>query len=212
MKINEHDLYLNRGINSSRLKAILEYANQNIIDVGCGSGAYVRYLKDKFNIRGIDHEVFESWASDESLFDTGSILKLPYKDNTFETVLLFEVLEHINDPMHAIMELYRVTSKNIIITVPNCSITDGMKESGLIYNHWIDRTHVNFYSRDKLIELISSCGFKISHFEYINYINLGWLFSESIYMRRPFSKILSYILFFIQRKYPMTLLIVAEKV
>lgn len=208
----EHKKYQKRGLNDYRLNAILKYSHQKVIDVGCGSGAYVLHLRNKFNISGIDYEYFESWKQYKELFQVGSIDSLPFDNNQFETTLLFEVLEHINNPILALKELHRVTSKNLIITVPNCELTLGMKKSGLIYNHWIDRTHINFYDKKEFIEIITKSGFKLRHFEYINYINLGWLFCESLKFNDKLSKVFSLLINKVQKKYPMSMLIVADKI
>ncbi|MDD5133565.1 MAG: methyltransferase domain-containing protein [Candidatus Nanoarchaeia archaeon] len=44
--------------------------------------------------------------------------KLPYKDNSFDTVILSDVIEHIEDWQKALTESIRVSSKKVIITVP----------------------------------------------------------------------------------------------
>ncbi|UCD06972.1 MAG: class I SAM-dependent methyltransferase [Candidatus Aenigmatarchaeota archaeon] len=43
---------------------------------------------------------------------------LKFKDNSFDTVLCQEVLEHIADPVRGMKELWRVAKKRVIITVP----------------------------------------------------------------------------------------------
>jgi len=43
---------------------------------------------------------------------------LPYEDNSFDTVILSDVIEHINDWMKALNEALRVSNNKIIITVP----------------------------------------------------------------------------------------------
>jgi len=44
--------------------------------------------------------------------------KLPYKNNSFDTIILSDVIEHINKYKKAISEAKRVSKKRVIITVP----------------------------------------------------------------------------------------------
>jgi ubiquinone/menaquinone biosynthesis C-methylase UbiE len=48
----------------------------------------------------------------------GSILSLPFDDNSFDVVLCTHALEHIKDHRRALSELLRVTKRRLIITVP----------------------------------------------------------------------------------------------
>ena len=91
--------------------------NKNVLDVGCGFGwceLHFSKLKPK-KIIGID-------PSDDCLnaakkfkhplcsFKKGNALELPFKDNTFDTVMSWEVLEHIpkNTEGKMFSEIYRV--------------------------------------------------------------------------------------------------------
>lgn len=64
----------------------------------------------------------------------GSILSLPFNDNSFDTVLCTHALEHIKDYRLALKELLRVTKHRLIITVPR------QRE----YKYTID-LHVHFF-------------------------------------------------------------------
>ena len=43
---------------------------------------------------------------------------LPYEDNSFDTVICSDVLEHLSDDKKALNDLMRVAKKKVIITVP----------------------------------------------------------------------------------------------
>jgi SAM-dependent methyltransferase len=206
--------YERRRITPARMAAVLKYSADSILDVGCGNGAYVLFLKDKKSIKGVDYKYSNSWDGNRELFDIADAQALNYPDDSVDTIISFETLEHLDSPMSALREFHRVAKKNIIISVPSCELTTGMKKSGLIYNHWIDRTHQNFWEMRHISKLIEQAGFKIVDSQYINNINLGYLFMESIglkgalleWMGKVFYKLLQ------RKKYPMTCLIVAEKI
>lgn len=206
--------YSFRQINKERLYAITEHAGSTLLDVGCGNGAYVIHLaSNEYSAIGIDSMSYDSWLEAPSLFSLGDAAQLPFEDNSIDTIISFEALEHVANPEAALSEFYRVSKRNIIITVPNCSLTEGMKGSQLVYHHWVDSTHINFFDMSSISNLVCNAGFKIEFSYYINEISLSPLFEEAFNLR---SRWLSKVLFkFIRSKkeqrYFLTCLIVASK-
>jgi len=49
----------------------------------------------------------------------GDIYNLVYEDNSFDLVICTEVLEHLENPAKALKEIERVSSKYVLLTVPN---------------------------------------------------------------------------------------------
>jgi hypothetical protein len=106
-----------------------------------------------------------------------------------------------------------VCTKNIIITVPNCEITSGMDKSRLIFYHWIDRTHVNFWDQESICKLVEDCEFKVIHVEKINNVSVGDIVMEALGLKGFMASVGANIFNRVSRKkYPMTLLVVADKV
>ena len=52
-------------------------------------------------------------------FVKGIIYNVSYKDNAFDLVLCLEVLEHLAFPEKAMEEIKRISSKDILLSVPN---------------------------------------------------------------------------------------------
>ncbi len=208
--------YQARGMNPSRLEAVLKYAGRSILDVGCGSGAYVLHLRDRYEIRGVDFRRYDTWSSAPELFSLSGADHLELPDSSVDTVLSFETLEHLDHPGRALKEYYRVCRRNLILTVPNCDTSDGMRRSGLAYFHWTDRTHVQFFTLESTVELASSAGFKIAKAVHINEITLMPLILEMLGMgpgtlSARIAQRLVRPLPWPRRPYCMTTLVVAEK-
>lgn len=203
--------YAVRGINKERLKAVRKFAGHSILDVGCGSGAYVLKLAEKYQISGVDYQRFPSWNEKPHLFSISDAEQLNLEDSSVDTILSFETLEHLSNPEQALREYYRVCRKNIILTVPNCQITPGMEKSKMIYYHWIDSTHINFFNQTTIIELVKNVGFQVHTNYYINQINLQPLLSEALAIPVFFDKILKKFLEKQKRSYYLTCLLVACK-
>lgn len=216
MPSKEHRIYSSRGINPHRLDAVLRHAGRSVLDVGCGNGAYVLTLADRYDIRGIDHEHFDSWNQNASLFSLSDATVLKADEASVDTILSFECLEHLPKPADALREYHRVTRQNLILTVPNCDITPGMRNSHMTYFHWTDRTHVNFFTQRTLASAIEEAGFRIVQNTLINKVAWSPLLREVFGLPRLWPARIS--LFagelidrYMTRPYYMTCLVVAEK-
>lgn len=89
---------------------------ENILDFGCGDLSFARVLKASFNklrVTGVDVVDFKQ-GTKEILFVLYSGKRLPFEDNTFDTVISFYVFHHCKDPQYALKECMRVAKKRVI--------------------------------------------------------------------------------------------------
>jgi len=109
-----------------RLKEIINIIPSDVnslLDVGCGNGFIVNFLKkiDKYKkLVGLDiSSVALKSVKTEKV--QGSVENIPFKDKSFDLVMCLEVLEHLSEKnfQKGISELQRVSKKYILITVPN---------------------------------------------------------------------------------------------
>lgn len=204
--------YLDRKANRYRLAALRRHAGRRLLDVGCGNGAYVFALRDTHDAEGLDIQRFPQWAGAPERFHLGSATDLPFPDASFDTVSCFETLEHLEEPEHCLRELRRVTRDNVVITVPNCEVTRGLRESNLIYSHWSDPTHVQFFTKADIERMVESSGFDIVESRLINPIKPWPFILELIGLRGRLHRLASKALKRLpQNRYFITTLVVARK-
>ena len=98
---------------------------KSILDVGCGSGAFVNALLDcdarEFSrVVGTDISV-EALTTVKAEKHLSAIVDMPFKDREFDVVTSLEVLEHINTQEFsaALSEIERIARQYVLITVPN---------------------------------------------------------------------------------------------
>ena len=83
--------------------------NQGIDVIGLDiSKQCIKTANDMFRLNGIGTTIHH-----------GTIYALPFEDNSFDTVVCSECLEHLKWPLNAVKELARVTRKHLYTTVPN---------------------------------------------------------------------------------------------
>lgn len=94
-----------------------------LLDVGCGKMPYRDYIKNNSKItsyHGLDIDTaieYDKAIKADFLWDG---IKMPFKDNSYDTIILTEVLEHCPDINLILNEIYRVLKNNGIVffTVP----------------------------------------------------------------------------------------------
>ena len=90
---------------------------------------------------------------------------LPYPDNFFDTVLLGQVLEHLNNPIDALINIRRVLKEDgrLILDVPNPYSLKRIIKYIVFRNEDLgDPTHIIFYTPASLKAVLYEAGFDIS--------------------------------------------------
>jgi len=100
--------------------------NSTLLDGGCGTGLFTKKAIErgaKVTSLDIAPKLVELTIKKNPTATgvVGSLLELPFEDNTFDYVISSDVIEHTPDPLAAVKELIRVLKPEgkICITVPN---------------------------------------------------------------------------------------------
>lgn len=113
---------LMRGFTQSLIELAKQSPHESILEAGCGEGHLANLILGELGPRRYDacdlanrHEVqLPRFVN----YQQASIYALPYPDAHFDLVLACEVLEHLEDPRLAMIELARVAKHAIIISTP----------------------------------------------------------------------------------------------
>ncbi|MDO8141246.1 MAG: class I SAM-dependent methyltransferase [Candidatus Brocadiales bacterium] len=129
------------------------YIKGQLLDVGCGEKPYSNIFSVHIDSYvGID--LVQSLHGKHAVDIYASAHHLPFKKDTFDTVLCLEVLEHVERPLEVLKEIYAVLKKGgvLILSVPQ--------------NYWLHNDPRDFYrfTQQGLIELAKEqAGFTITY-------------------------------------------------
>lgn len=116
-----HPQWLHKS-NSAGYKLLIAAVgdNQTVLDIGCYNKWAKQHLRPSCEYVGLDYyETASSWYG--SVPDVyGDALSLPLAAESFDVVLLIEVLEHINDSERLLEQIHRVLKPggNVIMSLP----------------------------------------------------------------------------------------------
>jgi SAM-dependent methyltransferase len=108
--------YLHTLALESSLRQCAPFVKGLLLDVGCGRRPY-----EKTFFAGASKYIGTDYLSDRSRPDVvSSALDVPFSDNTFDTVVSTEVLEHVPEPLRALKEMQRVLKPggHLVLSTP----------------------------------------------------------------------------------------------
>lgn len=148
------------SFSGTKLEYLKKYVvGKTVLDIGCGKGWYSVFLKDRgFDVYALD---IEKQFEDERInFTLASAQTLPYPDHSFDTVLMWDVLEHIEDEQLILQHVARVCRKRLILSVPNQDDRN-LNWYNLTYQHFKDKSHFREYGLEEIQDKLRSAGFRI---------------------------------------------------
>ena len=172
-----------------------------VLDVGCGQGRHVRATRRVPGVTGIGLDLGrdEARGTAESLrlLDAlpeeqggtvrgagpwlamqGSSYALPFRSESFDCVIISEVLEHLHDDAAALRELSRVLRPGglLAVSVPRTGPEAVCWALSSSYRN-SPGGHVRIYRRSRLERLVESSGYRIvgRHFAHALHAPYWWL-------------------------------------
>ena len=180
MTRNEADMAFKK-----RVRTIFEWLDpqdgQVILDCACGRGFYLNMFRLASGARLVGLELEDPIIRkaqrnvghlDAITLVQANIYQMPFPDNYFDSVILSEILEHVDDDVRGLREVLRVLKPGgvVAITVPNANypflwdpinrtletLFDRHIQHGPLAGIWAN--HVRLYARDQLRAAVEDAG------------------------------------------------------
>lgn len=170
--------------------------NSRILDIGGASGMISNALADKNCITiGLDKNIPSKNSYDDfTIFDLNDG-PIPFKLDSFNYILLLDVVEHLTDPEKFISELRRYGKikyeTQILVSVPNTAFLP-LRLSLLfgIFNYGkrgiLDKTHTRLFTLNSISNLFIQNGFEIKTIKGIP-VPYGLIFGKDSIVTKTFT-------------------------
>lgn len=141
--------------------------HDHLLEVGCGTGVSSRYILDmlngqQFQVSDFDERLISKLKKTNFPLPVKmeSVLDLKHQDREFDCVFLLEVLEHVTQYERALSEVFRVSRKYVVVSVPHEPLWRILNVVRGKYLKGMGNTpsHVNHWSLGCFSRLISRYG------------------------------------------------------
>ena len=163
-----------------------------LADIGCGRGDVCIFAGNLgADVIAVDVELpfLEFVRTRMALIPARSFLtvlstdsSIPLADDSTTAIVVREVMEHVDDPEHFLLELYRVSKAGgrILLSVPD-SISEQVMKVVAPPDYFQKPQHQHIYERERLAKLVLNAGYQIASTSYTGfYWSIWWIIRMAI--------------------------------
>jgi SAM-dependent methyltransferase len=136
-----------------------------LLDIGCGYGFFIDAARQRgWHVKGIELcEHARAYATSKSLeVDTKKLFDQRYKNETFDVVTLFYVLEHLPEPLKYLKEINRILKPGglLLARVPHTTpLVKALKTFGIPNRLYDAPSHLSDFSPHTISLALEKTGF-----------------------------------------------------
>lgn len=176
--LSQEDCQICVGGPSPVILDLLVHEPKFILDVGCSSGDFAADMKQRFphaQVWGVEPNkrgaAIAASRIDRVLCNTIEAIdweKEGVRRGDIDTVLLFDVLEHIYNPWQILLTLRNLISEKaqLLVSIPN--VRNAFLIQDLISGYWryrpsglLDITHIRFFTKNDMYRMFYQTGFRV---------------------------------------------------
>ncbi|MFN4299036.1 MAG: class I SAM-dependent methyltransferase [Thermaurantimonas sp.] len=155
---------LNHRSKWNALRSVLNQytSNLSILDYGCGNGAFLEFVIDKFQkVQGVEFAPHMIEYCKAKGLDVLSESEFYLIAHSYDVVTLFHVFEHLYEPEKYLKYFNRHLKKNgiLLLAVPNPETFDA-KYYNSDWVAWDVPIHLHHFKEQTIIRLVERYGFK----------------------------------------------------
>lgn len=138
---------------------------RRLLDVGCASGLFLEAMQayPGWQVEGVELNELAARTTSARLqvpVFAGPLERASYPDATFDAVTMWDVLEHLHDPLAGLRELHRILKPGgaLFVRVPNA----GSYVARLCGRYWVGYDlprHMTVFSSKTLLRALAQSGF-----------------------------------------------------
>lgn len=161
---------------SELYKGVKIMPEHTVIDIGCGDGGAISYCArqgahvvfldaDGDKVKRVESKLLEQGDARKVEAIVGDCVATGLPASYGDVVVCTEVLEHVDDPVLAINEIYRIAKPGatIVITVP-AEVGEYLMKVSAPEQYFQQPNHIRIFSEQEFRDLILNAGFEIKEY------------------------------------------------
>jgi SAM-dependent methyltransferase len=139
-----------------------------VLDVGCGPGWLLSALDPRWERHGIELSAAAGTiAAEHAVMHIGPLETAAFEHGSFDLVVMYHVIEHIEDPVAAIRHVRRLLAPGgrLVLGTPDFD-SGAARRYGTRYRLLADPTHISLFSNDSMHRFLRDHGFAIHRVDY----------------------------------------------
>lgn len=157
---------------AKRLRTIERYVGGGrLLDIGCATGFFLALARNRgWEVVGTEVSQFGARYAREKLgldVRLGTLRKVGFPDEAFDVVTMWDVLEHVVDPLGELQEVRRILRPDGLVSI--ITPDAGSLVARCLGKRWEEfrrvREHVHFFSRPTITQILQRSGFAVVKFE-----------------------------------------------
>ncbi len=169
-------------------------APRRLLDVGCHIGVMLEIAKERgWDATGVEPSEWAAARARERGLNivNATLAHAQLPPDGFDAVTLWDVIEHLTDPLTDLTEVYRVLKPGGVVAIHTIDIESPLAR--LMGSHWpwLMEMHLYYFSPRTLKHMLDRIGFKTEKVIYQGrYLRLGYLITRLEHYSRPLARAL----------------------
>jgi SAM-dependent methyltransferase len=174
-ELAEYEPMSDVSVRGERMSRLIDHARRvfgerkdlSILDIGCGKGWHLDFLKSKgyTGVRGVEVNATGAKAARARglKVDEGLLENQRYPDGSWDVVYMDQVIEHLEEPAPLLAEVFRILKPGGILwaSVPNIRAWHILTRLKHRHRHFEGSRHLNYYTRATLRRTLEQAGFRV---------------------------------------------------
>ena len=143
------------------LDSVLDDAQSKVLDAGCATGDFIAAARSRYELFGVDlspaaiAQAQKLYPDIAERFSASPLDVLPFADNYFDAITLWDVIEHVRDPVDTCRSLARCLKPGgfLLLSTPDI----GSLTARILKGRWAFMTppeHLGFFSAKSATHLL----------------------------------------------------------
>jgi 2-polyprenyl-3-methyl-5-hydroxy-6-metoxy-1,4-benzoquinol methylase len=175
-----------------RIRLLRQYKpDGDLFEAGCAYGFFLEIAREHWNVRGID-------ISEAAIEYARNTLKLPVeredfeshppKPDSYDVVAMWDVIEHLYDPMLAVQKSAEALRPGGILAITTADLDAYLPRIQKRGWRMIIPAHLYYFSRRSITHLLKNHGLNVVHFSHVGYYRSLRQMSQIITWNKPESR------------------------